>query len=123
LGRQHGEQASRQIRAHIEMSVPGQNLRTSSSSIRVAKFQPMFARHCPHLLDEMRGLAEGASVTLEGLWRVAFAASWPARREGCTAYAIGPDGTTGHAPLAGQNADMGSQMIPLGICPAPSAPR
>jgi hypothetical protein len=30
-----------------------------------------------------------------------------------TYNAIGPDGTTGHAPLAGQNADMGSQMIPL----------
>jgi hypothetical protein len=32
---------------------------------RVAQFQPMFVRYCPHLLDEMRGLAEGAGVTLE----------------------------------------------------------
>jgi hypothetical protein len=32
---------------------------------RVAQFQPMFERYCPHLLEEMRGLAEGAGVTFE----------------------------------------------------------
>jgi len=115
LGRQHGEQASRQIRAHIEMMRARPKSSDEQFKHRVAKFQPMFARHCPHLLDEMRGLAEGASVTLEGAMACSIRGELAgAPTEGCTAYAIGPDGTTGHAPLAGQNADMGSQMIPLG---------
>jgi isopenicillin-N N-acyltransferase-like protein len=36
-----------------------------------------------------------------------------ARAEGCTTYAIGRDGTARHEVIAGQNADMGPQMIPL----------
>jgi len=31
---------------------------------RALKFQPMFAKYCPHLLEEMRGLAEGAGLPL-----------------------------------------------------------
>src|ERR1044071_8346576 len=39
-------------------------------------------------------------------------ASAPAA-EGCTAYAIRPRGTAGGEVIAGQNADMGANMIPL----------
>jgi len=114
LGRQHGEQASRQIRAHIELMRARPKRSDEQFKHRVAKFQPMFARYCPHLLDEMRGLAEGAGVTLEEAMACSIRGELAgAPTEGCTAYAIGPGGTTGHAPLAGQNADMGSQMIPL----------
>ena len=114
LGRQHGEQASRQIRAHIEMMRARPKRSDQQFKRSVAKFQPMFEGYCPHLLDEMRGLAEGAGVTLEEAMACSIRGELAgAPTEGCTAYAIGPGGTTGHAPLAGQNADMGSQMIPL----------
>src|SRR5262245_52124564 len=65
LGRQHGEQAARQIRVHIEMIRGKPKLSAEQFRHRVARFQPMFERYCPHLLDEMRGLAEGAGVKLE----------------------------------------------------------
>src|SRR5215472_16166050 len=115
LGRQHGEQASRQITAHIEMMRARAKLSDEQFRRRVAQFQPMFERYCPHLLDEMRGLAEGAGVRLEEAMARSIRgelASVPAA-EGCTAYAIGSRSTATRDVIAGQNADMGSQMIPL----------
>ena len=115
LGRQHGEQASRQITAHIEMMRARPKLSDEQFRRRVAQFQPMFEGYCPHLLDEMRGLAEGAGVRLEEAMACSIRgelASVPAA-EGCTAYAIGSRSTATRDIIAGQNADMGSQMIPL----------
>ena len=114
LGRQHGEQASRQIRAHIEMMRARPKLSDEQFKRRVAKFQPMFERHCPHLLEEMRGLAEGAGVTLEEAMACSIRGELgSAPAEGCTAYAIGRSGTARREVIAGQNADMGSQMMLL----------
>jgi isopenicillin-N N-acyltransferase-like protein len=114
LGRQHGEQASRQIRAHIDLLRARPKLPDQQFSRRVARFQTMFERYCPHLLEEMRGLAEGAGVTLEEAMACSIRgelATAPA--EGCTAYAIGRSGTASHEVVAGQNADLGSGMMPL----------
>jgi isopenicillin-N N-acyltransferase-like protein len=114
LGRQHGEQAARQIKAHIEMMRARPKLSEEQFKHRVAAFQHMFEQHCPHLLDEMRGLAEGAGVTLEDAMLCSIRgelSSAPAA--GCTTYAIGRRGSAGHEVIAGQNADLGSQMIPL----------
>src|SRR5215831_13643581 len=47
LGRQHGEQASRQITAHIEMMRARPKLSDEQFRRRVAQFQPMFERYCP----------------------------------------------------------------------------
>src|SRR5689334_9761878 len=110
LGRQHGEQASRQIRAHIETIRARPNRTDDQFRRRVARFQPMFERHCLHLLDEMRGLAEGAGVTLEEAMACSIRGELSSAPvdEGCTAYAIGRKGTAGREVIAGQNADMGS---------------
>ena len=114
LGRQHGEQAARQIRAQIEMIRARPKLSDEQFRRRVAQFQPMFERYCPHLLEEMRGLAEGAGVTLEEAMACSIRGELgSSRAEGCTAYAIGRSGAAGREVIAGQNADMGSQMIPL----------
>src|ERR1041384_5453077 len=107
LGRQHGEQASRQIKAHIEMMRARPKLTDEQFKRRVARFQPMFERYCPHLLEEMRGLAEGAGVTLEEAMACSIRGELSGARvdEGCTAYAIGRKGTVGGEVIAGQNAD------------------
>ena len=113
LGRQHAEQASRQIKAHVEMLRARPKLSDEKFKRRVAKFQPMFERYCPHLLEEMRGLAEGAGVPLEEAMACSIRAELgSAPAEGCTAYAIGRSGAAGRKVIAGQNADMGSQMMP-----------
>src|SRR5687767_12293536 len=64
LGRQHGEQAAEYIRKHLDSMCSGQKLSREKLRHRTLRFQPMFEQHCPHLLEEMRGLAEGASITL-----------------------------------------------------------
>ena len=114
LGRQHGEQAARQIKAHIEMMRAGSKLSQEQFRRRAAQFQPMFERYCPHLLEEMRGLAEGARVAVEDAMACSIRGELgSAPAEGCTAYVIGRGGAKEREVIAGQNADMGPQMIPL----------
>src|SRR5215469_13211870 len=53
LGRQHGEQATRHIKAHVELMCAQQKMSKEQLRRRAARFQPMFERYCPHLLEEM----------------------------------------------------------------------
>jgi isopenicillin-N N-acyltransferase like protein len=111
MGRQHGEQASRQIKAHV-----GQ-LRRSRDQLETqsARFKPLFEKYCPHLLDEIIGLAEGAGITLAEALAVNIRGELrKAAAEGCTTYVIGRRGTANREILAGQNSDMGQQSIDLG---------
>ena len=112
LGRQHGEQATRQIKAFVEMLCarqPREQFRR-----RAAQFQPFFDRYCPHLLEEIRGLAEGAGVTFEEAMACSIRGEMRnAPAEGCTAYVIGRRGAAERQIIAGQNSDMGPEMIPL----------
>src|SRR5229473_3294449 len=55
LGRQHGEQAAEYIKRHLDVMCSGHKLSRESLRQRASRFHPMFARYCPHLLDEMRG--------------------------------------------------------------------
>src|SRR5688572_19774362 len=65
LGRQHGEQAADHIQRHLDVICKGSKLSRAGLRTRAAAFQSMFDRYCPHLLEEMRGLGEGAGVTFE----------------------------------------------------------
>lgn len=112
LGRQHGEQAARQIKAHIEYMCAQQKLSKEQLKNRAAQFKPVLERYCPHLLDEMRGLAEGAEVTFEEAMACNIRGELHyAPHDGCTAYVIKPRGTAQRAIIAGQNSDMGPEMI------------
>jgi isopenicillin-N N-acyltransferase like protein len=112
LGRQHGEQATRQIKAHIEFMCAQQRLSREQLRRRAAQFQPAFERYCPHLLEEMRGLAEGAGVAFaEALACNIRGELHYARQEGCTAYVIKPRGSAEREIIAGQNSDMGPEVI------------
>jgi len=114
LGRQHGEQAARQIKAQVEAMVTGQRLPREKFTRLAARFEPMFERYCPHLLEEMRGLAEGAGIAFEDAMACSIRGELPRSSvEGCTAYAIGPKGATQREVIAGQNSDMGSETISL----------
>jgi len=114
LGRQHGEQATRQIKAHIEVMCAQQRLSRAQLRQRAARFQPAFDRYCPHLLDEMRGLGEGAGVTFEEAMACNIRGELRyAPEEGCTAYVIGRSGTAGREVIAGQTSDMGNEVPEL----------
>jgi isopenicillin-N N-acyltransferase-like protein len=111
MGRQHGEQASQQIRAHV------QQMGRSRSQLQeqASRFKPLFEKYCPHLLDEIIGLSEGAGVTLAEALAVNIRGELrKASAEGCTTYVIGRKGTANGQILIGQNSDMGQQSIDLG---------
>lgn len=109
LGRQHGEQASAKIQAHLDIIMAGAKLSRESLNRRARKFEPMFARHCPHLLEEMRGLAEGAGITFEEALAVNIRGEIGNVKDGgCTAYAVKQ-----REMLAGQNSDMSPEIPPV----------
>lgn len=114
LGRQHGEQAALRIRAHVESIRSGQKLSPERLRRVASRFQPLFERYCPHLLEEMRGLAEGAGIAFEDAMACNIRGELgSARAEGCTAYVIGREGMAERQVVAGQNSDMGRDGISL----------
>ena len=107
LGRQHGQQAAEHIKAHLDYLCTSMKLSRDQLQDRALRFRPLFQRHCPHLLEEIEGLAEGAGITLaEALAVNIRGALSSVQDEGCTAYAIGARGTAAGSLLIGQNSDM-----------------
>lgn len=115
LGRQHGEQAAAKIAAHLDLIRSSAKLSRAGLNARALRFQALFDRYCPHLVEEIRGLGEGARVSFGeamavnirgGLGQVA--------EEGCTAYVIGRSATARKSVLAGQNSDITTDIPPLG---------
>jgi isopenicillin-N N-acyltransferase-like protein len=115
LGRQHGEQASAKIHAHLDVMTSQGRMSRETLHTRALAFQPLFERYCPHLLDEIRGLAEGARIELAEALAVNIRGELhQARAEGCTTYVISRAGAANRQMLAGQNSDMTPEVPPLG---------
>ena len=115
LGRQHGEQAASRIHAHLDYM--GASMKMSRASIRkrALRFKPLCEKYCPHLLEEIQGLAEGASIALEEAMAVNLRGELgQVKEEGCTTYVISRKGTARRQILIGQNSDMTSPMIDFG---------
>ncbi|MDA1053427.1 MAG: C45 family autoproteolytic acyltransferase/hydrolase [Planctomycetota bacterium] len=107
LGRQHGEQAKRQIAAHLDFM--GSSLMLSREELRrrAMQFQPLFAQHCPHLVEEIEGLGEGAGVAFADALAVNIrSALTKASDGGCTSFVVARRGTRKGQILIGQNSDM-----------------
>jgi len=112
LGQQHGEQAGEQIRAHLDYLYNSMKLTRDELRSRALHFQPLFNRFCPHLLDEIRGLAEGAGVDFaEALATNLRGALDQATDGGCTAFVVSGRGTSDGGILIGQNCDMPPALI------------
>lgn len=115
LGRQHGQQAAARIRAHVDYLCLTQKLSRETLRRKALRFQPLLEAHCPHLLEEMRGLAEGAGIEFAEALAVNIRGELgQAKDGGCTTYVIGGRGTAAGEILAGQNSDMNAENIRLG---------
>lgn len=128
LGREHGEQARDRIRGFVDFLASGLKLSRTALRERAAQFLPLMRQACPHLLDEVRGLAEGAGIDeLDALacqfrGELAFvpAASAAATREvptsdgGCTTFALGRTVTARGETLIGQNSDNPVELMDYG---------
>src|SRR5436309_1718840 len=66
LGRLHGEQARARVRAFLDYLNRSLRLSREALRSRALRFLPLFERHAPHLVEEVRGLAEGADVSFPG---------------------------------------------------------
>ncbi|MDP6446177.1 MAG: C45 family autoproteolytic acyltransferase/hydrolase, partial [Pirellulaceae bacterium] len=107
LGRQHGEQARDQIVAHREYMRRTMGLTSAELRRRALSFTKLFEKHCPHLIEEIRGLAEGARIEFaDALAANIRGALTQSPEGGCTAFVVAPQGATDGKVLIGQNSDM-----------------
>src|SRR5437867_557420 len=95
MGRQHGRQAAERAAALVEFLItaagqpgPGQPDGRSREEVLAAtkRFLPLFEEYCPAVLEEVRGLAEGAELRFEEalLLQIRGEVSPLLREEGCT---------------------------------------
>lgn len=106
-GFQHGEQASEHIHMHLESMVDSLGLSRDTIRQRALGFRPLFEKHCPHLCEEIQGLAEGARIKLADAYAVNIRGALNFTSDGgCTAFAVQGRGTASGNPLIGQNSDM-----------------
>ena len=157
MGRQHGEACREQVRRYADVLLHvlsgeaalrslGASRRLTAEDLyaRALTFLPFFERFAPHLVEEIRGIAEGAGVPFAAALLVNVRAevaglstvfatptqdqSAPPRAtaserrpvarsllEGCTSFAIGPQATAEGAVFVGQNQDQAPIMEELGI--------
>jgi isopenicillin-N N-acyltransferase-like protein len=89
---------------------------------RALTFLPAFEAFAPHLVEEIRGVAEGAGVPFGTALLVnvraevaGVRAGAPASSDGCTAFAVGRRATGAGGFLLGQNQDQAPEMEAFGV--------
>src|SRR6266536_728688 len=136
-GRQHGEACREQVRRYADallralageaalrsLDAGGQALTREDLYARALTFLPFFAAYAPHLVEEIRGIAEGAGVPFAAALLVNVraevagvqAGALTRNLEGCTAFAVGREAAAGGAMYLGQNQDQDPAMEELGV--------
>jgi isopenicillin-N N-acyltransferase like protein len=81
---------------------------------KLPEYVPLIEKHCPHLPDMYRGMAQGANIHENALGEQSLAEPRPV---GCTSFALAPDATLEGIPISGQNKDVsvlrGRQLVVL----------
>ena len=116
MGYQHGAQA-RELVGRYLLWIDRLTGRPRDELCRNAMtFVPYIEALSPAMIEEMRGLADGAGISFEE------AALCQARAEaaqvgegGCTAFALSGEATAGGAPLAGQNQDLEPEYADVAV--------
>lgn len=108
LGRQIGEAAREETRGFCEVALDRVNKTLSISrerAIDVARRSTSFAeKYRPDLVDELRGTAEAAGVTLDDLMLLQVRNQFtPEKEGGCTSFSIQSSGAD--SPVVGQTWD------------------
>ena len=116
MGYQHGAQAAPLVRRYLTWveKLTGRPLDVLCRS--AMSFLPMIEALSPRLVEEIKGLAEGADISLEEA--VLCQARAEAARVGegaCTAFALSRSGTADGQPLAGQNQDLEPEFADVAV--------
>ncbi len=98
----HGAAVAGMVGAEVEARLGGQD--RDAAFRHVAGVEAFVKGWAPHLLDEVRGIADGAGIDQ----RAALWLQWGVRApEACTAFAVGPEFTGEGTVYAGQTKDTG----------------
>lgn len=113
IGYQHGNQLSNTIKTTIVPFVANDMTNrgiTSSSSIKIVEeYETLIASHFPEVLEETRGLADGAQIEYQTallillFWEVRDTISTTSHD--CTSFVAAGDATTNGQPISAQNSD------------------
>lgn len=111
IGLAHGQQAAEKIKRNIavydEMFQLWSNLTWDEAKKRADKYRRHIEAEEPQLIEEMKGVADGAGVTLEDIItlntrsEVVFAQT----SDACTAFVVTPEASANGHVLIGQNWD------------------
>ncbi len=124
MGRQTGEATREKLRELVELVVsrvnvgrPGLTPITTGQAMDVARGAFAYAEdYAPELVDEIRGIAEGANLSVEQVMLVNVRNQVAAAIDGaCTAVVVEPIASSSSAGIAGQNWDNDPEMDPYSI--------
>jgi isopenicillin-N N-acyltransferase-like protein len=110
-GHQYGARAAGSIAANVQAYLRliefHAGLGAEAALAAAQGFAPLVEAHTPELLEEMRGIAEGAGCSLDEILLINARSELMGTVQSgeCTALAAGPDFTAGGQVLLGQNWD------------------
>lgn len=111
MGQQHGTQCRERLRGFLDYLGHTLKLTTAQLEARALRFLPLFEQHCPHLVAEVRGLADGAGVSFASALAVQIRGELgQLQDEACTTFVIAAHGTAGGEVLIGQNSDVEPEL-------------
>ena len=119
MGYAHGAQAAPLIERYLGFIEKTTGRDRNALAAGALTYVPFIEALSPAYLEEVRGLAEGAGMSFEEamICQVRGAAAQRADQalEGCTAFAVTGEGTSGGRTYAGQNQDLGPEFGDFGI--------
>jgi len=111
LGQQHGELARIRIIGYLGYLSETLKMDERTLARRAMLFRGEFQRHCPELLEEIDGLAEGAGINAGLALASQMRGELACLSDGaCTTFAIGPRVTASGQMLIGQTSDMPEEI-------------
>lgn len=111
MGRQHGEQARLKIAGFVGWMCETFKLSQVDLARRANTFKPLLNEHCPRLMEEVAGLAEGAGIKLEAAMACQLRGELTGNSaEACTTFVLGSEVTANGEVLIGQTSDMTDEM-------------
>lgn len=120
MGRQIGETAREEILGFVAVGLERVNRTIPVSREKAyqlaASCIPYVEEYSPDLLDELRGMSEGAGVTLEDLMLLQVRNQLkPEHDAGCTSFSIGAPASASGRSMIGQNWDNDPALDPFTV--------
>ncbi len=127
IGYQHGQAGGKRIRDFLQVIVnhgrefmPGLTMEKACAQARL--YIPSIEAYAPHLSNEIKGIAEGAAITVDQAYLLQVRAEFtqltveekPAG-EGCTSFALCKNITEDGEVWVGQNLDLAPFYKPFGV--------